>query len=140
MLTKTKPEVKMNPEVKQKWIGALRSGEYEQGNDKLRTVSGYCCLGVLCDLYAKEHNTKWNFNGNAETNLQPGDYWYYEGESEYLPESVMDWAGVKVNCPQVIVDISEHGEEELFYHETLADLNDSGYTFNDLSRLIEEQL
>jgi uncharacterized protein YeaC (DUF1315 family) len=131
-------KTKMNPEVKQKWIAALRSGKYEQGSEKLRSVSGYCCLGVLCDLYAKEHNTEWEFRGYGGTNLQPQDYWYYEGESEYLPESVMEWSGVKVNCPQVRVDVDD--EDEWFYHETLADLNDSGHTFNDLSKLIEEQL
>ena len=67
----------MNPEVKQKWIDALRSGKYEQGSEKLRSVSGYCCLGVLCDLYAQEHDTQWEFRGNEETNLQPMDYWYF---------------------------------------------------------------
>ncbi len=57
-------KTKMNPEVKQKWIGALRSGKYEQGTEKLRSVSGYCCLGVLCDLYAQEHNIEWEFRSN----------------------------------------------------------------------------
>lgn len=132
--------IKMNPQVKQKWIDALRSGKYEQGSEKLRSVSGYCCLGVLCDLYAQEHNTEWRFRGNKETILQLMDYWYYEGESEFLPESVMNWAGLELNCPVVKIDVEEDDEEPWFYREGLADLNDSGYTFNDLSKLIEEQL
>jgi hypothetical protein len=42
---------KMAPEWKQKWIEALRSGKYEQGESRLRSVEDcYCCLGVLCDL------------------------------------------------------------------------------------------
>lgn len=130
----------MNPEVKQKWIDALRSGKYEQGSEKLRTVSGYCCLGVLCDLYAQEHNTQWEFRGNEETNLQPKDYWYFEDQSEFVPESVMDWAGFTENCPVVKIDVEEGDEDSWFYHEGLADLNDSGYTFNELSKLIQEQL
>ena len=130
----------MNPEVKQKWIDALRSGKYEQGSEKLRTVSGYCCLGVLCDLYAQEHNTEWEFRGNEETNLQPKDYWYFEDQSEFVPESVMDWAGFTENCPVVKIDVEEDDEDSWFYHEGLADLNDSGYTFNELSKLIQEQL
>lgn len=130
----------MNPEVKQKWIDALRSGKYEQGSEKLRSVSGYCCLGVLCDLYAQEHNVEWDFRGNEETNLQPMDYWYYEGESEFLPESVMNWAGLELNCPLIEIDVAEDDEDPWVYREGLADLNDSGYTFNDLSKLIEEQL
>jgi len=130
----------MNSKIKEAWVNALRSGKYEQGKEKLRSVSGYCCLGVLCDLYAKETNTEWEFRGNEETNLQPMDYWYYEGESEFLPESVMDWAGLSLNCPVVKVDVEEDDEDPWFYREGLADLNDSGYTFNDLSKLIEEQL
>lgn len=35
-------------EIKQKWLDALRSGQYEQGHGKLKTDDGkYCCLGVL---------------------------------------------------------------------------------------------
>lgn len=134
-------KTKMNPEVKQKWIDALRSGKYEQGSEKLRSVSGYCCLGVLCDLYAQEHNTEWEFRGNEETNLQPQDYWYFDDQSEFVPESVMDWAGFSLNCPVVKIDVEEEDDEDSwFYHEGLADLNDSGYTFNELSKLIQEQL
>jgi len=133
-------KTKMNPEVKQKWIDALRSGEYEQGSEKLRSVSGYCCLGVLCDIYAKETNTEWEFRGNEETNLQPMDYWYFDDQSEFLPESVMDWAGLSLNCLVVKIDVEEDDEDPWFYNEGLAELNDSGYTFNDLSKLIEAQL
>lgn len=44
----------MRPDVKAKWITALRSGEYRQGRGSLREHDAYCCLGVLCDLHAKE--------------------------------------------------------------------------------------
>ena len=133
-------KTKMNPEVKQKWIDALRSGKYEQGSEKLRSVSGYCCLGVLCDLYAQEHNTEWEFRGYEETNLQPKDYWYFGEQSEFLPDFVMEWAELKLNCPVVKIDVEEDDEDPWFYNEGLADLNDSGYTFMDLSKLIEAQL
>lgn len=51
---------KMNPEVKEKWLAALRSGDYRQGTLRLRwkstaaTPDTFCCLGVLTDLYHKE--------------------------------------------------------------------------------------
>lgn len=45
----------MNKEMKEKWVEALRSGEYNQGKGRLRQAnqygSYYCCLGVLRDLY-----------------------------------------------------------------------------------------
>lgn len=44
----------MNPDLKRKWVEALRSGCYAQGQKYLRqTTDGgdtYCCLGVLCDV------------------------------------------------------------------------------------------
>jgi len=50
--------MKMTPEVKEKWLAALRSGEYEQArNDFMATKDGktrYCCLAVLTDLAIKE--------------------------------------------------------------------------------------
>ena len=40
-----------------KWVAALRSGKYEQGQKRLRSMSNkFCCLGVACDLYDPE---KW---------------------------------------------------------------------------------
>lgn len=41
----------MNKEVKEKWIAALRSGSYKQGQFSLETEEGeMCCLGVLCHV------------------------------------------------------------------------------------------
>lgn len=41
----------MNGELKAKWLEALRSGRYKQGQGRLRDESNqFCCLGVLCDV------------------------------------------------------------------------------------------
>lgn len=46
----------MNPEIKRRWVAALRSGKYPQGEPGyLKTPpfqgrEGYCCLGVLQEL------------------------------------------------------------------------------------------
>ncbi len=42
----------MDAELKQKWITALRSGEWKQTKSVLRRrfVAEYCCLGVLCEV------------------------------------------------------------------------------------------
>jgi len=49
--------VSMDPTVKSKWLAALRSGDFKQGqgylvidnfdDDRCSTWTGYCCLGVL---------------------------------------------------------------------------------------------
>lgn len=40
----------MKADLKQKWVEALRSGEYEQADGALHDArkNSYCCLGVLC--------------------------------------------------------------------------------------------
>lgn len=41
----------MQAEFKQRWLGALRGDQYQQGTSWLRRADGgFCCLGVLCDL------------------------------------------------------------------------------------------
>lgn len=49
----------MKEDVKAEWVEALRSGDYPQTTGMLRNtdkgVVGYCCLGVLCDLYQKSN-------------------------------------------------------------------------------------
>lgn len=47
----------MKPEIKERWLKALRSSKYQQGRGRLRTGSAFphgkdafCCLGVLCDI------------------------------------------------------------------------------------------
>ena len=40
----------MNKALKAKWIAALRSGDYKQGQNFLAADDTFCCLGVLCDV------------------------------------------------------------------------------------------
>lgn len=40
----------MKVRMKNKWIKALRSGEYTQTIGTLRRDNSFCCLGVLCDV------------------------------------------------------------------------------------------
>ena len=46
--------------IKKRWLKALRSGKYKQGRELLAFRAdkeekyGYCCLGVLADIVAKD--------------------------------------------------------------------------------------
>jgi len=112
----------MNPQIKQKWVSALRSGDYQQGRSYLRTDNGFCCLGVLCDLYGKENNVEWNLANN-------GHNYKFQDKESHLPPSVVGWAGVEDSNPYVNGGIG-----------TLSGLNDKGFTFNEIAGLIEEHL
>ena len=78
----------MNPKVKAKWLKALRSGEYDQTIGRLlrRTPEGdkFCCLGVLCNLYAQEH---------PGTGFRKEDMSFFN-EIYNLPPEVADWAAL----------------------------------------------
>ncbi len=51
----------MTKNDRQKWLDALRSGEYEQTVDVLRDDTGFCSLGVAVDQLAPDMwlQTKW---------------------------------------------------------------------------------
>jgi hypothetical protein len=45
----------MDEEIKGRWVTALRSGKYRQGQGRLRRENEtFCCLGVLCDIVAPD--------------------------------------------------------------------------------------
>lgn len=116
----------MNADVKELWVNALRSGEYEQGegNLRVRLDNGsyeFCCLGVLCDIYRKE-------TGEGDW----GQDNFFLGESEYLPIKVTSWAGLRDSNP-VVRDSDDFNSE-------LADLNDGGVDFETIADYIEKQL
>lgn len=89
--------------IKAKWLKALRSGKYKKAAGTLKVEGkGFCCLGVLTDLYAKEkgikdpwHKTKKGHSCSVKL----------KGEKEYclrslLPEKVQNWSGIKDDNPQ----------------------------------------
>jgi len=124
----------MRAEIKDKWVAALRSGEYVRTRETLRDDYGFCCLGVLCDLYieesqnvTEEQRSYWN-NGHefmvAKDPEQPGGGYY---ENAVLPDSVMNWAGMKTTDGSISKDIC------------LASLNDQGMEFEQIADVIENE-
>ena len=114
---------KMRVEIKQMWLDALRSGEYKQGKHVLHSGydNSFCCLGVLCDLHKKHSINKLNWI------LLTINYDFeYDGKLDTLPEIVINWAGLD-NNKKLILD-------------KLINYNDRGYTFLEISEIIEAEL
>lgn len=44
------------PDLKARWVAALRSGEFPQGHGYLLNDGRYCCLGVLASVYGEPEN------------------------------------------------------------------------------------
>lgn len=121
----------MNEDIKAWWVEALLNDEYKQGFRRLRVnhndgPDSFCCLGVLCDLYAKEMGAEWTVKDGLPSSS------YFLGVSAVLPDVVRDWAGLSDNNPIVFRD----GVKEA----SLADLNDEHHSFPAIAAVIKEQL
>lgn len=98
----------------EKWVQALRSGEYEQGINQLQSRYGYCCLGVACDVFISESKQELNVFGKIKGGF-PDD---------------------QTNAPLWLKKINDD-----FYNKTgyeLSVINDiKGFTFNEIADLLE---
>jgi hypothetical protein len=124
----------MNQQIKEQWVAALRSGDYQQTRSVLRDGAGFCCLGVLSDLYLKEKGKQWEVFSE--------DCFYFPAfNDEVLPNEVMDWADLGWENPEVTVERFNYATQEYApANVPLSDLNDTDHDFKMIAALIEEQL
>ena len=114
-----------------KWVKALLSGKYKQGQGLLKlkqtdhnNAIRHCCLGVLCELYnedmkekkKKKLTEKVDGFGVIRFNKQP----------EHLPNIVKDWADLNDNVGSIGA------------FDSLATINDDGKTFKTIAKIIEK--
>ena len=71
----------------QKWVDALRSGDYKQGNGCLRDHNdNYCCLGVACEVLGLE--------AVISKHIPDHDRYQYDNEIYFLPAAARDLLGL----------------------------------------------
>lgn len=107
------------PDNIQKWVDALRSGEYKQTKNTLKEVTeggetvGYCCLGV----YAEVHK----LNGYENMGV------------------VFDESGDVINeGPEEIYDRIRDNVYDYIVNEGI-EMNEDGYSFDEIADMIEEE-
>lgn len=119
-------------EAVQKLLAALRSGEFAQTNSVLRDETGYCCLGVACEVYKRETGDgAWKVGyGNDRFNV--GGH-----ESSYtLPEAVREWLGFSHSDGEFEGSVVLDGRR----FATLVELNDAGtVSFAQIADVIESE-
>lgn len=103
----------VDKDLQQKWLAALRSGEYSQTTGVLHDDKGFCCLGVLLDVAG----CPW------DDNLTQG-----EGASYYAayPETSMEFMYDQYYRVGVLDVFGE-----------LAEMNDGGATFQEIAFHLE---
>lgn len=113
----------MLTDLQRKWLDALKSGDYKQAKGSLRTSSGYCCLGVACDIVDPD-----GWNGDKHT-----------GQKSYLPEHVARKLGMNVKpCVNLSRDEAWGRGDYDDRPVALSWLNDRrDWSFTEIAELIE---
>ncbi len=117
----------MNAEIKAKWVAALRSGQYEQGRERLCGSGAFCCLGVLSDLYIRETGMG-HWDGIHCATFKDKDGFR---EATELPSAVMIWADIETAAPYAY---TPNGTVDLI------EANDAGVPFPKIADIIEAYL
>lgn len=133
----------MDIELKNKWLAALRSGQYTQTQGMLKSCeSGFCCLGVLADImedakwspettYPGQNSIDCKFSINGDT---------IESDED-LPWNVAVQLGLDKKVMAVDPIFPEDGEFETDLMSYLMSLNDTHkWDFNKIADYIEENL
>jgi hypothetical protein len=135
----------MIKEIADRWVEALRSGNYPQGRWELHTDDDrYCCLGVLCELAVRDMvispPVKMSFRHwyAGETKVPPPVVWQWAGMFDGLARTVThrmlkEKFGDKIASP--LYPDNGEGDNVTF---NLASLNDSGVPFTVIADIIEE--
>ena len=105
-----KKTIFMSREKGEKWLAALRSGEYKQGVGVLCNKEKYCCLGVLQKVVS--------------------------GEVENLSVPSLSWLEKNNVIFRVNGKLDLRGNPSLAF-SSAAELNDDGVSFFNLADLIE---
>ncbi len=124
----------MKSEVKKLWCDALRSNEYQQTKGRLKDEVGYCCLGVLCELYKRETgNGEWKDHTFYGSNITCLTFTVDRESNPFvLPTQVTEWADLDSANPEV---------DNVHIHcNRLSHFNDFQMSFAQIADLIEEKL
>jgi len=108
----------MKRELRDRWVAALRSGQYRQGHGSLQTGDGaFCCLGVLCDIQGAEGiDFEWRTWGDRTPDLARGDIYVRSGN--FPPKAL-------------------NGGLDNGIQHALATMNDDGRSFDEIDDYIE---
>jgi hypothetical protein len=98
----------MKQDIKNKWLVALRSGDYKQTKERLRDDDGYCCLGVLCDIVSDKVGGTWGRIDEVvyEFKLLEDSY----GQEELPPNGVLRYTELPFDKLDVLTEMNDGGK------------------------------
>lgn len=111
-----------------KWVAALRSGQYQQGREFLRSNDKFCCWGVACEISGLG---KWSVPTQPQS-VQAFDAGNLVPMIGNPPVKVIDWVGEEFEQSIVFSRLQEFD---------LIALNDcEEFTFDQIADVIEAKL
>lgn len=135
-------------DILKKWISALRSGDYKQGQLTLKKVSetdtSHCCLGVLCEIL--------NINGFKELEISPVKVWGFESDAtDHIFGITKDTGEITKDTGEIPNDVINENNLSFLLHcdkfhdreeslmETLIDKNDTyNNSFSEIADFLEQ--
>lgn len=130
-------------------VAALRSGTYKQIDGRLSNRQGHCCLGIACEIYQAAIGDL-VIKPDAHSSLSST---LYDDQRYALPPKVQNWLNVDANAIRVPLNeksceflakytpSSGHISTALTVNDIyLSDLNDWGFTFEQIAEVIEAGL
>lgn len=101
--------------TKKKWINALRSGKYKQGDGSLYRCEDnekfYCCLGVLCQVTGNSHNR--HMVDEFPRFDDDGDVAHFMGLSAYMQNRLSYMNDGNGEQPQSFSQIADYIEKNV---------------------------
>lgn len=105
----------MDAKIKARWVKALRSGKYLQGQQQLRTVNSenpkqdqFCCLGVLCDIVDK---SKWGIGPLGGDSGDVAARGVYDGKTAMPPNDIRERAGLSPEQCDLLAKFNDDGKQ-----------------------------
>ncbi len=129
METIEKKKHRLPKKFAEKWLKALRSGEYEQANGQLyddEYLGGsYCCLGVACEVVGHGKVLKEKF-GEKGLPIQA--------------KIIGKESCVFTKLPGLLREDFAPLREEDSFVESVAEMNDNGQSFKEIADWIEDNV
>lgn len=140
-------DFKLDPAVKKRWTDALRSGEYPQGSNQLKTNDGYfCCLGVKAEIEGKLTKAKYTvYPGRPETTYEEKEKyglfnWFTRTVTRTLPARPDRVQEGTWRCGSIMGHLPEN-EMPSEIQAKLINMNDTeGRSFNYIAAYIDRYL
>lgn len=115
------------------WVKALRSGDYEQGQDYLCRDGKFCCLGVLCEIQ------------ELPKEVVEGDIYYvFEGLESYATKRALQQSMIPASAQPTILEdlnlrqtVTDEVGDGRSLHTHLICMNDEGKSFTEIADYIE---